>query len=117
MNWSHEAFVPLNKSFTVFQPIVKVNEAVAITPGQISSPDTNFPKDFVKGALGIEEEEKEGLFLNEEGVLYHFSDQQSSKLMAATRPLKLGFSLSFSPACLKEVANILVEGFSNNGAS
>ena len=108
VNRPHQAFIPLNKCFAVFQPIVKVCEALAITTSKVCSPDTNFPKDFAKGALGIKEEEKEGLFQNEEGVLYHFSDQQSSKLMAATRPLKLGFSLSLSPACLKEVANILV---------
>ena len=31
VNRSHEAFVPLNECFAVFQPIIKVSEAVAIT--------------------------------------------------------------------------------------
>ena len=84
VNWSHEGFVPLNKCFSVFQPIVEVNEAMAITTSQICSPDAYFPQDFVKGALGIKEEKEEGSFLDKKGVLYHFSDEQGSKLMVAT---------------------------------
>ena len=53
VNRSHEAFVPLNKSFSVFQPIVEVNEAMAIASCQICSPDAYFPQDLVKGTLGI----------------------------------------------------------------
>jgi len=31
VNRPHQAFIPLNKSFAVFQPIVKICEALAIT--------------------------------------------------------------------------------------
>ena len=84
VNRSHEAFVPLNKSFSVFQPIVEVNEAMAIASCQICSPDAYFPQDLVKGALCIEEKKEEGSFLDKKGVLNHFSDEKGGKLMVAT---------------------------------
>ena len=84
MNRSHEAFFPFNKGLAVFQPIVKVNEAMAITSSEKCSPNAYFPQDLVKGALCIEEEKEEGSFLDKKGVLNHFSDEKGGKLMVAT---------------------------------
>ena len=75
VNRSHEAFFPLNKGFAVFQPIVDVNEAMAITSSQKSSPNAYFPQDFVKGTLCIKEEKEEGSFLDKKGVLNYFNYQ------------------------------------------
>ena len=63
VNRSHEAFVPLNKCFSVFQPIVEVNEALAITTCQIYAALMHISRRILSKALcASRRRRKRGLF-------------------------------------------------------
>ena len=64
VNRSHEAFFPLDKSFSIFEPVVEKNKTLTRATSQKCSPDAYFSQDFVESTLGVEEKDKNRRFTN-----------------------------------------------------
>ena len=104
--WTKNLAIPFAKSLPEFESVVKIKQSITSGAKEIKFPGEDLPYGSVESRTSVQEQSKDRLVVDLDGVVYNLRQKESAQLMAHARAKKLDFGSCIIPVIDRELSDV-----------